>query len=481
MLQDFLNSAPIPLLSALATLVMLLDAMKRDGARIVFGFSVFSLTAAMAAAIYTMFLPDKTTAFNNMITCGGYGAYFDIVFCLGGVLTLLAARPFLLASNTEHGEFYSLILFSICGMFLIAHSNNLLTLFIGIEVMSVSFYILSGYLRTSRFSIEASLKYFLLGAFITGFLVYGMALIYGSAGALGYNEIYQAVQGETGARFPMILLLGVGLLIIGLSFKSAIFPFHQWAPDVYQGAPTIVTAFMSTAGKAAAFSAFIPILAVLTPESSLPVAAKIGMLLAVLSAATMLVGNISAVVQKNIKRMLAYSSVAHAGYMMMGLAAGSVRGASGIVFYVTAYMFMQIGAFILISALERGSEERYQNLEDYAGLAKKHPVMAALMSVFMLSLTGIPPFAGFFGKYYLFTAAIESGYTWLTIIAVISSVISVYFYIGLIVAMYFRESDVQEQDSRPGLAGISLVISAAGVIILGVIPQFIDKIAKSLF
>lgn len=481
MLQDFLISAPVPLLSVLATAAMLLDAMKRDNTRHVFAFSIFSLLAAMTAAVSTMFFPHGNTAFGGMITAGGYGAYFDVVFCIGGLLTLLAARPFLLASRSEHGEFYTLILFAVCGMMLIAHANNLLILFIGIEVMSVSFYILAGYLRTSRFSVEASLKYFLLGAFATGFLVYGMALIYGSTGSLDYGGIFMAVQGETGVRFPMLLLLGTGLLIVGLGFKAAVFPFHQWAPDVYQGAPTVVTAFMSTAGKAAALRAFVPALAILSPGAGSEVSDKIAMLIAALSAGTMLVGNISALVQKNIKRMLAYSSVAHAGYLMIGLVAGSVRGASGIVFYITAYMFMQIGAFIVLSVLERGDEGKYQQLEEFAGLGKRHPVLAALMSVFMLSLAGIPPFAGFFGKYYLFTAAIEAGFTWLTIVAVVSSVISVYFYIGLIVTMYFRESDATEQDSQPGLAGISLLVSGVGAIVLGIMPQLLDKVARSLF
>ncbi len=480
MLLDFLHSAPIPLLSVLATLAMVIDALKRDSARFTFGFSIFSLLAAMTAAVSTMLLPHGITAFAGMITGGGYGAYFDVVFCLGGLLTLLAARPFLQDSHTEHDEFYTLILFAVCGMMLIAHANNLLILFIGIEIMSVCFYILTGYLRTSKFSVEAALKYFLLGAFATGFLVYGMALIYGSAGSLDYNGIFMAIQQGT-MRFPALLLIGTGLLIVGLAFKTAVFPFHQWAPDVYQGAPTVVTAFMSTAGKAAALSEFIPVIAILTPAGETEVGSKIPMLLAVMSAATMLVGNISALVQKNAKRMLAYSSVAHAGYLMMGLVAGTVKGATGIVFYVTAYMFMQIGAFIVISVLERGNEETYRNLEDFSGLGKRHPVMAALMSIFMLSLAGIPPFAGFFGKYYLFTAAIEAGYTWLTIVAVISSVISAYFYIGLIVIMYFRESSETEQDAKPGIASIALIVSTVGAIVLGLVPEVLAKVARSLF
>lgn len=377
--------------------------------------------------------------------------------------------------NIEHDEFYSLVLFAVAGMMLIAHSNHLLILFIGIEVMSVSFYILSGYMRNNAKSVESSLKYFLLGAFATGFLVYGIALIYGSTGSMDYNQIALNINNNA-LNFPALLPVGVALIVIGLSFKAAAFPFHQWAPDVYQGAPTIVTAFMSTAGKAAAFAAFIPIVTVLMPSA--PV--KLQMIFAVMSAATMLIGNISALAQTNIKRMLAFSSVAHAGYIMMGLVSGSQYGYSGIVFYLTAYMFMQIGSFIIVAILERNGE-KYLELSDYAGLSKRHPVLAAFMTIFMFSLAGIPPFAGFFGKYFLFTAAIDAGFLWLTLVGVLSSIISVYFYIGLIVKMYFTEPEGQREDNEVGMSGLSLIITIAGVIVLGILPSGILSIASNLF
>ena len=377
--------------------------------------------------------------------------------------------------NIEHDEFYSLVLFAVAGMMLIAHSNHLLILFIGIEVMSVSFYILSGYMRNNAKSVESSLKYFLLGAFATGFLVYGIALIYGSTGSMDYNQIALNINNNA-LNFPALLPVGVALIVIGLSFKAAAFPFHQWAPDVYQGAPTIVTAFMSTAGKAAAFAAFIPIVTVLMPSAP----AKLQMIFAVMSAATMLIGNISALAQSNIKRMLAFSSVAHAGYIMMGLVSGSQYGYGGIVFYLTAYMFMQIGSFIIVAILERNGE-KYLELSDYAGLSKRHPVLAAFMAIFMLSLAGIPPFAGFFGKYFLFTAAIDAGFLWLTLVGVLSSIISVYFYIGLIVKMYFTEPEGQRVDNEVGMSGLSLIITIAGVIVLGILPSGILSIASNLF
>ena len=473
MVQDLLFTAPFTFLSVMAIIAMVLDALIVNSSRITFIFSAITLLISGILGISTFGLHG--IGFNGMVTGGGFAAYFDILFSIGGLLTILTSRQYLQRENIEHDEFYSLVLFAVAGMMLIAHSNHLLILFIGIEVMSVSFYILSGYMRNNAKSVESSLKYFLLGAFATGFLVYGIALIYGSTGSMDYNQIALNINNNA-LNFPALLPVGVALIVIGLSFKAAAFPFHQWAPDVYQGAPTIVTAFMSTAGKAAAFAAFIPIVTVLMPSAP----AKLQMIFAVMSAATMLIGNISALAQSNIKRMLAFSSVAHAGYIMMGLVSGSQYGYGGILFYLTAYMFMQIGSFIIVAILERNGE-KYLELSDYAGLSKRHPVLAAFMAIFMLSLAGIPPFAGFFGKYFLFTAAIDAGFLWLTLVGVLSSIISVYFYIGLIVKMYFTEPEGQREDNEVGMSGLSLIITIAGVIVLGILPSGILSIASNLF
>ena len=473
MVQDLLFTAPFTFLSVMAIIAMVLDALIVNSSRITFIFSAITLLISGILGISTFGLHG--IGFNGMVTGGGFAAYFDILFSIGGLLTILTSRQYLQRENIEHDEFYSLVLFAVAGMMLIAHSNHLLILFIGIEVMSVSFYILSGYMRNNAKSVESSLKYFLLGAFATGFLVYGIALIYGSTGSMDYNQIALNINNNA-LNFPALLPVGVALIVIGLSFKAAAFPFHQWAPDVYQGAPTIVTAFMSTAGKAAAFAAFIPIVTVLMPSAP----AKLQMIFAVMSAATMLIGNISALAQTNIKRMLAFSSVAHAGYIMMGLVSGSQYGYGGILFYLTAYMFMQIGSFIIVAILERNGE-KYLELSDYAGLSKRHPVLAAFMTIFMFSLAGIPPFAGFFGKYFLFTAAIDAGFLWLTLVGVLSSIISVYFYIGLIVKMYFTEPEGQREDNEVGMSGLSLIITIAGVIVLGILPSGILSIASNLF
>ncbi len=474
MWNEFYAALPLFLISASAIGAMLLDAFIKDSRRAILLFSTLALGVVAVASV--LVFQHEGTGFAGMIKTGGYPSFFDILFALGGIMTMLSAHPYLERNNFEFDEFYTMVLFAVSGMMLIAHANNLLVVFIGIEVMSISFYVLAGYLRTSILSIEAALKYFLLGAFATGFLLYGMALIYGATGSLGFPAISAAVSSGT-VEFPTLLLIGIGLLIIGLGFKAAVFPFHVWAPDVYQGSPTVVTAFMSTAGKAAAFSAFLPLISILMPAN----APKIQMLLAVIAAASMLVGNISAVVQSNIKRMLAYSSVAHAGYIMMGLVANSERGLSGTMYYLATYLFMQVGAFVVVSVLETKAGKNLE-IKDYIGLSKTHPLFAALMAVFMFSLAGIPPFAGFFGKYYLFTAAIEAGYTWLTLVGVLSSVISVYFYIGLVVAMYFQdpEEGVEKYEAKAGLAGLTLIVATAGVFIIGLLPVIISNITDSL-
>ncbi|MFM2133426.1 MAG: hypothetical protein RL156_707 [Bacteroidota bacterium] len=472
MLQELLLASPLSVLSLLSVICIVVDALTPKSERLTFMFAGFSMLASMILAIATF--GAHGTAFQGMITVGGYASFFDVVFCLAGILTLFAARPYILRENIEHDEFYSLTLFAVAGMSVIAHSHNLLMNFIGIEIMSVCFYVLAGYFRSNEKSTESALKYFLLGAFATGFLVFGMSFVYGSTGSLDYAVIREHVQAGS-LNFPRLLALGTGLIVVGLGFKVAVVPFHQWVPDVYEGSPTVVTAFMSTAGKAASLCALLPLVAVVIPQGQ---HGPLQGALAVLSALTMLVGNISAVVQTNVKRMLAYSSVAHAGYLLIGFVAMNERGGTGIVYYAVAYMFMQMGAFIVVSILETSNNGRLQ-LSDYAGLSKQHPVLAALMALFMFSLAGIPPMAGFFGKYYLFIAAVEAGYTWLTIVAVISSMISVYFYIGLVVLMYFKDPVSDIVDTREGsTAGLTLFVCTTFVLVLGFFPGVLASLSS---
>ena len=491
---EFQFILPIVLISFFATSAIIIDAIFLKNRSVVFFYSLIGLALTALTAVYSLYKASvalvpahhsERLLTKGAIVFSGYAAFFDILFCLAGILTILASKQYLKREYNEMNEYYSLLLLSIAGMMIIGHSNNLLVLFIGIELMSIPFYILSGFLRNNMRSVEAGLKYFLLGAFATGFLLYGMALIYGATGNLSINKSTFFMTSIEKA--PLILSIGVGLLIIGLSFKAAAFPFHQWAPDVYQGAPTVITGFMSTAGKAASLIAMVIIIRPLIPGDIDQQQLKqiyngdtIRLILAIISAGTMMIGNITALVQKNVKRMLAYSSVAHAGYLLMGIVANNPKGWDGIAFYAVAYMFMQIGAFVVISLIERKNEDNME-ISDYSGLSKTHPGIAALMAIFMFSLTGIPPFAGFIGKYYLFASVIESGYVWLAIVAVVASLISIYFYIGLVISMYFKEPSDKVIEPDKGLSYITLAITSIGLIIFGVFPSSIINLSHNCF
>jgi NADH-quinone oxidoreductase subunit N len=374
----------------------------------------------------------------------------------------------------NYGEYYILIQSSVLGMMFMSGAKSLFMIFLGLEIMSVCFYVLAGVNRKKEKAIEASLKYFLLGAFATGFLVYGIALIYGSTHSTSIEVIT--------AGFPefstnIIFLVGILLFLIGFSFKIAAFPFHMWVPDVYQGAPTTVSGLFSTIGKAAAFSAIIATLSVLFSGKNQTLFLPYLSALAVFS---MLFGSIVAIAQTDIKRMLAYSSIAHAGYILIGLAAGTPTGIAGVIFYLTAYTFMNLAAFGIISLVE-GENDANLSIDSYSGLGSRKPFLAALLSIIMFALAGIPPLAGFFGKYYVFIAAIESGLTWLAIIGIISSVISVYFYLRIVVLMYFREGEQEALPAKSFSGMLGVVISVLLVIILGILPgSLLDLITSYL-
>lgn len=460
--MDLLGSLPLVVIwLALGAVGIAIQAFVRNNTRLVFGYYIFTL--ALTGILAILHAGYKSTAFSGMVNVGGFANYFDVLFCGAGIMSMLAARTYLQREKAELDEYYTLLVSAVAGMMLIAHSANLIALFVGIELMSISFYVMTGFMRSNIRSIEGALKYFLLGAFASGFLVYGMSLIYGSTGSLSYDQIGAAIASGK-VHFPALLAIGSVLMAVALGFKVAAFPFHQWAPDVYEGAPSVVTAFMSTAGKAAAFSAFVAVFSALMPAGS-ALTPQLQQIIAVMSAITMLIGNITALAQTNVKRMLAYSSVAHAGYLLMGIVANSQDGHNAIYFYVTSYVFMQLGAFVVVGLLEHGDDQHLQ-INDYAGLAKREPVLAFIMSVFMFSLAGIPPMAGFFGKYLLFVSVVET-HLWLTLVAVLSSLVSAYFYLGLIVKMYFSEPEGTHQPVRSGIAGITLAITTAASIVLG--------------
>ncbi len=403
-------------------------------------------------------------AFDGMLAADGLSAAFAVVLIGAAVLSVLMAMGYLQREGLDPGPYYALVLFATTGSLVMAAATDLIAVFIGLEVLSISLYVLAGYAKGDAASREASLKYLLLGAFASAFFLYGIALLYGATGSTRFAAMVEALQ--QGAAADPLLWAGVALLTVGLGFKLALVPFHTWAPDVYQGAPTTVTAYMSVASKAAAFAALLRVaLDVLGPVQPL-----VGTILAILAVLTMTVGNILAVVQTDVKRLLAYSSVAQAGYVLVAVAAGGRLGASAVLFYLLSYLFTNLGAFAVLTAWQRKGEAGIA-ASSLAGLGFRRPWSAAALSLCLLSLTGIPLTAGFAGKLYLFGAAVEAGWVWLAIVAVLNTVVSAFYYLHLIVIMYMREPGEQVPEGRLGwAAGLALLLCVAGVLLLGLVP-----------
>ncbi len=468
-IQEFYSILPFIILGTGILISVLIEMYSSNSERILPWFSIIIFGVV---GFYSLFNVNSVSVImQNMLQTGGIPNIFIFIFSFGAAITCLLSIDYIKKYGVYFGEYYILIQISVLGMMCMAGAKDLLMIFLGLEIMSVSFYALAGLNRRRLNANEASLKYFLLGAFATGFTVYGIALIYGAAHSTSIDIIT--------AQFPVmsgniLFLAGVLLFFIGFSFKIAAFPFHMWVPDVYQGSATTIAGLFSTGGKAAAFSAIIASLSALFGGSLhifLPY-------LAVISLLSMLFGSIVAIAQDNIKRMLAYSSIAHAGYLIIGLASGNHIGITGVVFYITAYTFMNLGAFGIVSMIE-GNDETNLDINSYAGLSEKSPMLALLLSVFMFALAGIPPFAGFFGKYYVFISAIKANITWLAVIGVISSAISVYFYIRIVVLMYFKESksEFTVQYSNTGL--LAVFICFLIVILLGIVPGSIINLISS--
>lgn len=441
---EFYAISPMLILVGWATLLVLVDLFippQRKG--------ITALLAAVGLLIAMGFslsqFGRQISAYHDKIIVDGFAVFLSLLFLSSGLLGIAVAHDYLKRMGIERGEYYTLLLFSICGMLLMTMAADLIVVFLALELLSIPLYVLAGFARPRLESEEAALKYFLLGAFASGFVVYGVALVFGATGATALSGIVASVE-KTTANLAL-LTIGAALILVGLGFKVAAVPFHMWTPDVYQGAPTAVTAFMAVGAKAGGFAALLRVFMLAFPT----LADNLGPVLWSLAALTMILGNFAAITQSNIKRLLAYSSIAHAGYILMAVATfgqgkAAVDAVAASLFYLTAYAFTSFGAWAVVINLER-AESKGLELQDYAGLGRKYPALAAAMAVFMLSFTGVPPTLGFVGKFYLFRSVLEGGYLGLALIGVFTSLVSAYYYLRVVVIMYMQEGEPQISDA----------------------------------
>jgi NADH-quinone oxidoreductase subunit N len=471
-LLDFYAMLPMLILAVGGMALMLIDlALKPQHKQRGAWLAVLAFAAAGAASWALLGL--QGTAFSGMLVVDSYAQVLGLVAIGAGLLTVLTSINYLRDRGIARNEYYVLLLFSVGGMVMMAAAHNLIIVFIALELLSIPLYVLAGFARPDTASEEAALKYFLLGAFASGFLLFGIALMYGALGTTDLALIASRVTAE-GAS-PM-LLFGAALILVGLGFKVAVAPFHMWTPDVYEGAPTPIAGFMSVGAKAAGFAALLRVFVYALGS----IQADWVLLVSIISAVTMILGSIVAISQTNLKRMLAYSSIASAGYILIGVAAGNQTGVYGALFYLVAYLFTNLGAFAVLTAMARRSGED-QSYQTYRGLYQRSPGLAIMMMIFMLSLAGIPLTGGFIGKYLLFVAAIQAGLNWLAIIAVVTSVIAAFFYLRVIVDMFMRDSepghDVEPVNYRP--LNFTVGLAAVGVLVLGIVPGVVITLVQN--
>jgi NADH-quinone oxidoreductase subunit N len=421
-----------------------------------------AVTAAVLVAVGLQVDGTPIFAFGGMMIFDGFTVFMNMLVLATGAVAILLALNYLKQNNIERGEFYTLLLFSIVGMMMMASASDLIVVFLALETLSIPLYILSGFARPRLESEESAMKYFLLGAFASGFLVYGIALTYGATQTTGLLQIWQAVSSASQLARDPLLLSGAALILVGLGFKVAAVPFHMWTPDVYEGAPTVVTAFMSVGAKVGGFAALVRVFFTAFPS----LASDWVPAIAILSALTMILGNVAAIAQSSIKRMLAYSSIAHAGYTLMATVGGgqgelSGYAASAVMFYLLSYAIMNLGAWAVVMAVEK--QGRAATIDDFSGLASTRIDLALAMALFMLSLTGVPLTIGFMGKFYVFNATIDAGYMWLAIVGVLTSVVSAFYYLRVVMVMWMQ----------PGEAGATTTLSMNWVIGLSALATFV--------
>lgn len=449
---------PEIVMAVLALLVLLLDLILRRK-------EMVGIASIISVAVTASFLPlSFGGSFGGIFIADGYSIFFKILFFISMNLCVLLSMKYIAIERSNYGEYYALMMFSTLGMMIMVSAGDLILLYLGLELMALSTYVLAGIIRHDSRSTESALKYFLLGAFSSAILLYGITMIYGQTGTTNISDIGSALL-KRDANAP--LLISAIFMMVAFGFKVALAPFHMWAPDVYEGAPTPVTAFMSVGPKAAGFAVLGRVFLI----GYLPLKSEWIGILITLSILTMAVGSILAIQQRNIKRMLAYSSVAHAGYAVMGIISCGAEGVASMLNYLFIYSFMNIGAFAVVIMM-RSENSRGDTLDDYKGLAKGHPLAAAIMLIFMFSLTGIPPTAGFIGKFYLFSIAVKAGYTWLTLIAVLFSAVSAFFYLRVVMYMYMYEpgEDRIALSISPPL-GLALIITTVMVLFIGIYPS----------
>jgi NADH-quinone oxidoreductase subunit N len=475
MRADLIALLPELVLATLAMVVLLagLASSKRRHGALAAG-AVLSLAAtALALGVAATATDPAARLFSGMFALDHFAVFFKALFLLSSALTVLLSLDYLRRNDARPGEYYALILFATVGMMTMASGTNLATIYVGLELMALSTYVLAGYFRREVKSHEAATKYFVLGAMSSGVLLYGLSLIYGTTGTLDLAVLARTLKGGHASESTLV---GVALLGCGFLFKVSAVPFHVWTPDVYEGAPTPITAFMSVGPKAAAFAMFLRVFL----GGLGPLDGQWRWLVGAAAALTMVWGNIAALTQDNVKRMLAYSSIAHAGYALVGLVAGGPAGIQSVLFYMLVYTVTNLGAFGFVIMLEsRGYAG--ETVQDYAGLARKHPLAAFGMLLFMLSLGGIPPTAGFMGKLYLFAAAVNAGYVVLVVIAVLMSAVSLYYYFRIVLQMYLRDGEDAEPATLLAAPWTERVVWACGVavLVIGLLPAPVLAAARA--
>ncbi len=480
----YVTIVPHLIVTGLACILMVLDAITRRSRAVRVGqmasvLSIVGYGGALASLLFTY--DHRQVTGNGSIRYDYMAIFFLIVMLSTAVLTVLVSANFVQLQSMSLLEYLVILSFAVLGMMVVAIAGDLVMVFIGIELSSIAVYVLAGFSRQSRISHEGALKYFLLGSFATGILIYGMAWTFGITGAINLDVI--ATAGTRIANGNPSLLLALLLLVVGLGFKIAAVPFHMWTPDAYHGAPTPVTAFMSVGPKAAGFAALLRVLV----NGWTPAANQWVPLIIILAVITMSFGNIVAVAQNNVKRMLAYSSIAHTGYMLVGLASYQVGANKGdanaqaigsLLFYTFAYAFTNIGAFSIITWMQ--ARGRGTNIESFRGLASTAPGAAIAMTIFMVSLMGVPPLLGFFAKYYIIVAAINANLTWLAVIVALNSAVSAYFYLRVVAVMYFREPDRAVVERRTPWLGVGLTLSSIGTVLFGIFSGPVFDLAKKV-